>query len=59
MSSASQRQYLEAQSLDMPMSPASSWNRFAYSLADARNGLLIIGYGLAMRVLFLARRWNY
>jgi hypothetical protein len=59
MSSASQRQYLEAQSLDMPMSPASSWNRFAHTFANTRNGLLIIGYGLAMRVLFLARRWNY
>jgi hypothetical protein len=59
MSSASHQQYSDAQALALPMASSSNWSRFAESLADTRNGLMIIGYGLAMRLLLLARRWNY
>jgi len=29
------------------------------SMLNARDGLMIVGYQLMIRVLFLARRWNY
>ena len=29
------------------------------AMLNARDGLMIIGYQLIIRVLFLARRWNY
>ena len=29
------------------------------AMLNARDGLMIIGYQLMIRVLFLARRWNY
>jgi len=28
-------------------------------MLNARDGFMIIGYQLIIRVLFLARRWNY
>jgi hypothetical protein len=59
MNSASYRQHAQEEALAMPMSAASPWNRFANTMADTRTGLIIIGYELALRVLVLARRWNY
>jgi len=29
------------------------------AMLNARDGFMIIGYQLIIRVLFLARRWNY
>jgi len=37
----------------------TSWARFEVTLENTRNSLFIIGYELALRVLILARRWNY
>jgi hypothetical protein len=35
------------------------WARLEDTVLNARVGLMIIGYALALRVLILARRWNY
>jgi len=43
----------------MPTPTPSTWSRLEVTLLNARDGLLIVCYTLALRVLILARRWNY
>jgi len=43
----------------MAMPTPSTWSRLEVTLLNARDGLLIVCYTLALRVLILARRWNY
>jgi len=54
--SESQERGSEVTALAMPM-PAPMALRAA--MLDARDALMIISYQLIIRVLFLARRWNY
>jgi hypothetical protein len=51
-----QAQNSEATAMAMPM-PTSLALKAA--MLDARDALMIISYQLIIRVLFLARRWNY
>ena len=51
-----QGQNSEATAMAMPM-PTSLALKAA--MLDARDALMIISYQLIIRVLFLARRWNY
>jgi hypothetical protein len=39
--------------------PAPGSASLKASMMNARDGLMIVGYQLMIRVLFLARRWNY
>jgi hypothetical protein len=54
--SQARAQSSEATAMAMPM-PAPLALRAA--MLDARDALMIISYQLIIRVLFLARRWNY
>jgi hypothetical protein len=54
--SQTQAQGSEVTALAMPM-PAPLALKAA--MLDARDALMIISYQLIIRVLFLARRWNY
>jgi hypothetical protein len=39
--------------------PATGSTSLKATMLNARDGLMIIGYQLMIRVFFLARRWNY
>jgi hypothetical protein len=43
----------------MALPAPSGWTRLEDTMLNARAALMIIGYGLALRLLILARRWNY
>jgi hypothetical protein len=54
-----QRQIDRSEAAVIALRAPSGWARFEDTVLNARAGLMIIGYALALRVLILARRWNY
>jgi hypothetical protein len=56
--SESQARGSEVTALAMPM-PMPGPMALKNAMLDARDALMIITYQLIIRVLFLARRWNY
>ena len=53
------RQMYRSGAVAIALPQPTSWARFEVTLENTRNSLFIIGYELALRVLILARRWNY
>ncbi|MFZ0038002.1 MAG: hypothetical protein WAK91_11300 [Candidatus Acidiferrales bacterium] len=54
-----QRQFEPSAAAVMAFPAPSGWARFEDTVLNTRVSLMIIGYELALRVLILARRWNY
>jgi hypothetical protein len=54
-----QRQIDRSEAAVIALRAPSGWARLEDTVLNARVGLMIIGYALALRVLILARRWNY
>ena len=59
MTPAYRRQFEHSAVAAMAMPEPSSWSRLEVAVLNTRDSLLIIGYEYALRILVLARRWNY
>jgi hypothetical protein len=59
MTPVNYRQYERSEAAVMDFPGTSSLSRMRTTMLNTRDALLIIGYELALRVLILARRWNY
>jgi hypothetical protein len=54
-----QRHIERSEAAVMALPAPSAWERLEDTVLNARVSLMIVGYALALRVLILARRWNY
>ncbi|MFZ0634882.1 MAG: hypothetical protein WA755_00300 [Candidatus Acidiferrales bacterium] len=59
MSTAPSREFVRSGAAAMALPARSSWTRISNTVFETRDALMIIGYGLILRILVLARRWNY